>query len=169
MNEDYLTKNLQRVHEWIKSADMKVSIFLAFEGVILNFLIPEIKLFYSNHSNNELYIFTALLVASSVLYSYSICKLIFALISRTQPGRYKQSLSFFGDIAKQSLKEYKLQIENAGKKDIENDLIVQTHTSSIIATKKHSAFRDSVWLFVCSMAILVLDIFYFIIWSAYAK
>jgi hypothetical protein len=169
MNHGYLQKNLERVHEWIRSADQKVSIFLAFEGVVLSFLIPEIKSFYTNHPNSGLKFFTTLLIISSAIYFYSICKLLFALISRTQPKQHKPSLSFFGDIAKETLKDYRRQTQNAKSEDIEDDFIIQIHVSSVIATKKHSAFITSIKLFAYSMAILVLDIIYFYLWSIHAK
>lgn len=43
-------KNLVRVHEWTRAADQKISIFLAFQGVLLTLLFPMIfKSFQISH------------------------------------------------------------------------------------------------------------------------
>ena len=42
LTKNDLETNLERVHDWIKSADQKVSIFLAFQGVVLTLLFSSI-------------------------------------------------------------------------------------------------------------------------------
>ena len=39
--EDY-NKNLDRMADWIKAVDQKVSIFLAFQGIVLTGILPVI-------------------------------------------------------------------------------------------------------------------------------
>jgi len=95
--------NPDRVHEWIKAADQKVSIFRAFQGVVLTILSPTLFSWATKHSNElsplELFVF----FVGIVLVGYSIYRSASALLSRSNRNNAKKSRTFFGDIATLSL------------------------------------------------------------------
>jgi len=170
ISNEYLEKNLQRIHEWIRSADQKVSIFLAFEGVVLSFLYTITKRFVENKSNSLDGIFYSLLVTSIVCFGYSLLKLCFSLISRTKnTSKKKKSISFFGDIASLSEPEFKKIIKKSNNDTVGDDLVSQIYVSSVIAAKKHKIFQESLYLLFLSVSFLILAFSYYFLWSLYAK
>ena len=170
VSNEYLEKNLQRIHEWIRSADQKVSIFLAFEGVVLSFLYTAIKRFVENKLDNLNGTFYCLLIASIVCFGYSLFKLCFSLISRTKNvSNKKKSISFFGDIASLNEPEFKKVIKKTNDEIVGDDLISQIHVFAVIASKKHKVFQDSLYLLLASLSFLILAFACYYLRSLYAK
>ncbi|MHB8579148.1 MAG: Pycsar system effector family protein [Ignavibacteriaceae bacterium] len=159
-----LELNLNRVHEWIKAADQKVSIFLAFQGVVLAILFPSVFSWVIRHWKNIPFMLQSLLIVGIILIAYSIYKSAMSIIPRLSKDE-KKSLTYFGDIAEFKIEEFKRAIEELGEKEYEEELIEQIQISSIIAKRKHSQFRSALiiffgGLFLCALSYLSFKIFY---------
>lgn len=148
-------KNLLRVHEWTRTADQKISIILAFQGVLLAVLFPMIfKWFWKNNPYFMAWEIIFLVMAGILLW-FGIGKSFSAIIPRISNNAKKKSLTFFGHIASDSLSEYKSRLEEATEESIVDDLVSQTHFSAKIAQTKHSELRDSMISFSIGISILI--------------
>lgn len=164
-----LEKNLDRIHEWIRAADQKISIFLAFEGVILTLLIPpSFNFFHKNlHYFSNIEIF--LIASALILMAYSIIKSMIALVPRLNTKNEGKSLIYFGDIANFSLQDYKHAIAKMTNENYTEALAEQIHTSARIAMTKHVQFKDSLILFMAGLSIFVIGYLFLIISNCYGK
>lgn len=157
ITKDELENNLNRVHEWIRGADNKVSILLALEGIIITLLISDSissvisDLRYGCWS-------TILLIAGLVFLFVSAYKAIMAIIPRLKRGKKPLSLLYFGDVACMDLQSYEEKMRKMSEKDYEDQLLEQIHISSVIASSKHKHFRDSI--IALSLAFLLLTAVY---------
>lgn len=156
-----LETNLERVHEWIKSSDQKVSIFLAFQGVIFTLLFGGIFSWINENLENFSSKSILFLISGITLVGYSIYKSTSAIIPRLAKDKGKKSITYFGDIAKFDLGDFKKAIKETSVDEYENELIEQIHISSKIATRKHSQFRDSIFTFFGGIILLVLSFLLF--------
>ena len=148
---------LNRVHDWIKAADQKVSIFLAFQGVVLAIL-------FSNFSSRELtdililsYLEFVLLMLSVILFSLSVYKSISAIIPRLTKDKSQRSLTYFGDIAQFEFNKYSDILKTANNSIYRSDLIDQIYISSKICTYKHAEFSDAIISFILAIILLFAD------------
>lgn len=161
MNNDKLRENLSTIQEWIKSADQKVSIWFAFQGIFLTFIMGYFFDFLSSSSNKlpSTIVFALLVSSILVLIGFSAYKSICVIYPRIK-NNSKKSLLYFGDIGNMTKKEFNYKLKNYSEKDYRKDLISQIYISSFIATKKHKNFRDSIICFVIGFILLFV---YFII------
>jgi hypothetical protein len=154
MSKEELENNLNRVHEWIRSADQKASIWLTFVGVYLTLTYEKYvslaKIVYSEiPCISFLYIISLILLIISL---YKGFRVIFPKVSHNK----RKSLLFFGDIASISLDDYIDKLNKYNDKDFEKDIITQTHISAEISVSKHSNFKESIVYFLISLAVIVL-------------
>ncbi|MCK9439516.1 DUF5706 domain-containing protein [Patescibacteria group bacterium] len=162
MNSDKLKENLFIIQDWIKSADQKVSIWFAFEGIFLTFIMGYFFDFLPSLFEKGLpfqIIFALLISSILVLIGFSAYKSICVIFPRIK-NNGKKSLLYFGDIGKMTKKEFNYRLKNYSEKDYRKDLISQIYISSSIAIKKHRNFRDSIICFVIGFILLFV---YFII------
>lgn len=153
-----LEKQLLSVHDWIKSADQKISItFALINGVLIAISIPLVKLIFANISLLNQPLLFILLVESVVLYILSEVFVLRALIPKVTSKDSKNSVLFFGSIAFLEPAEYRQKIAKLSKKQLEDDYISQITISSEIALKKHS--RLTVALLTFSISILFVSAF----------
>lgn len=148
---------LNRVHEWIRSADQKISIFLAFEGIVVTLLAP--SLFdWVQLALLECRPFSLLLLCTGIGFIfYSLYKMIFqALMPRVAHNLLTRSILFFGDIASYELHEYQERLKQINDDDLKADFVSQIHTSSVIATLKHGKFKESVTIASIGIVLIIL-------------
>lgn len=157
MNKNDYENNLDRIHEWIKSADQKVSIFIAFQGVILTLLFSDIFLWVKRVIQNLSFIEVLTITSGVVLIGFSIFKSISAIIPRLKNHKGRKSITYFNDIAGMDLKEYKKRLKETNDGEYEDELINQIHISAIISKKKHGEFRESIITFILGFSLLLLS------------
>lgn len=157
---DELEKTLNRIHEWIRAADQKISIFLAFEGIIITLITLPVSSWVKGKYLLFDSIILSLLYFSFSLLTYGFIKILFALspVLRQKQG---DSFTYFGDIAKVKFESYKNRINKTTQKDYKNELLEQIHIVSKIANRKHLNFRDSLLLFCLGILFLLSSIAYF--------
>jgi hypothetical protein len=159
MNKKNLENNLSVVHEWIKSADQKSSIWLAFQGVCLTIIISstDFEKFVAYIKNINCFDII-ILVLVVILCFYSLFKTIFSILPTVSPtakvNTGKESMIYFGSIIKHSLKKYKEQMAGYSDHDYQDDLLNQIYISSVIANKKLKLFSESVTIFILSFIII---------------
>ena len=143
LSEEILEKNLQRVHQWIASADTKISVSLALEGVLITLIMPFLVTRYQvlKDLNVCLYVF---LIVGALSLILSFCFFLAGLFPQVKNKR--KSLTFFGDISNTSYDQYKKEIEDCNIEKYREDLISQVHVSSIVASKKYSSFKKGLVL-----------------------
>jgi hypothetical protein len=155
MTKQDIENNLGRIHEWIKSIDQKVSVFLAFQGIVLTLLFSDVFSWSKRHSHSFSCIDIVILVTGIVLLGFSIYKSITAIIPRLKNHKGHKSITYFKDIAEFELKDYKKKVRETNEKEYEEELINQVHISAVIAKRKHQEFRDSIIFFLVGMGLLV--------------
>lgn len=152
-----LESNLARVHDWTKAADQKVSIFLAFQGVVCTILFSGV--FGWARANWNL--FSCLNLIFLILALFFIARSFYFSITAITPSlkneSMKKSLIYFGDIAEVELAKYRNAVMNLSAKNYEEDLIGQIHTCSKIVLRKHLLFRSAIHTFVVGMILLILS------------
>ena len=156
MKKQDIENNLERIHEWIKSVDQKVSVFMAFQGIVLTLLFSEVFSWSKRHGHNFSCVDVVILITSIVLIGFSVYKSIAAIIPRLKNHKGHKSVTYFKDIAEFGLKDYKKKITEMSEEDYEDELIKQVHISAIISKKKHQEFRESIITFLLGMSLLVL-------------
>jgi len=161
LTKNDLETNLERVHDWIKSADQKVSIFLAFQGVVLTLLFSSIFSWATENLKDLSCKNMLLFISGTILVSYSIYKSTSAIIPRLAKDKKKKSITYFGDISKFDLGDFKKAIKETSADEYENELTEQIHISSKIAVRKHSQFRDAIFAFFGGMILLMLSFLLF--------
>lgn len=161
LGKNDLESNLVRVHEWIRAADQKVSIFLAFQGVVLTIIFPAVSSWVLVNVKNFSYTILVILTTAFVLIGYSIYKSASAIIPRLAKDEKQKSITYFGDIAKFELENFKKNIKQMSTEEYENELIEQIHISSKIASRKHIQFRDAIFIFFGGMFLLAISFLIF--------
>jgi len=156
MNQLDLEQNLQRVQEWIKAADQKVSIFLAFQGAVISLFFADTLNWLKVNLNQLSWLLATLYISGVVLIGYSVYKSVSAIVPRLKHHSGKKSLTYFGDIANLELNDFKKKIKGMSDADYEDELIEQIHISAKIAARKHFQFRDSIIMFFLGMFLLAL-------------
>ena len=126
-NAKYILDNIK---EWINNVDIKISILIAFMGVILGYILIDsnidfIERIVTTINNNSLSfskIAKGLLVLLLYFYTiFSIIKLIYALKGKINIKEFKESgvtlnsLVFYGSISKYNYEEFNKKIKNQTK------------------------------------------------------
>src|SRR3989338_10211345 len=159
---EFLKDTLNRIQGWINSADHKVSIFLAFQGIILTIIAPHIL-----RAIEETY-----LICDLSLFFISLTGIIFFLISivlsilavspKLNAPQSSLSVTYFGSINNMSKSDYQKKIDDLTENKYENELLNQAYINSKIASEKHTRFKYAVILFMSGSALILLGyIFYF--------
>lgn len=160
-------KNLARIHEWIRAADQKLSIFVALQAALILGVTP---MFLTELAQKQSMVGWQLIIAIIAAYVFFTCGLIACLISLYSNLEVKQkgkkesitedqlSLTFFNHISNMTSESYKTRMRRMSKKTYEEELLSQVYASAGIATKKHRYFNASLVLFVVGMAISILSL-----------
>lgn len=161
LTKNDLETNLDRVHEWTRAADQKVSIFLAFQGTVITLLFTSVFAWTKDNFYNFSCINLVILVSGIFLAICSLYKSASAIIPRIAKDGYKKSITFFGDIVKFNLEDFKKAVKETSVNEYEIELMEQIHISAKIATRKHSQFRDAIFTFFSGMILLVISFLLF--------
>jgi hypothetical protein len=156
-----LESNLLRIHEWIRTADQKVSIFLTFQGVILAIIFPDVFSWVSTNIKIFSDIDLVTFISAVVLIGYSLYKSTSVIIPRLNKDKEQKSITYFGDIANFKLTDFKKRIKQTSEEDYENEIIEQIYISSKIALRKHLQFKDVIFTFFIGIFLLIVDFFIF--------
>jgi len=154
MNIDQLEKNLERVQSWIKNADDKVSILLAFDGLYFIFLVEKVVSKIRDAANQKAEITMMLYGAAIFFFLWSLLKALSAVYPRLKHNHADRSLLYFTDIAAQTFEEFSKAMTKSTAAKYKEDLTRQIHSSSIIAAKKFTAFKDALFLTLLSLTLL---------------
>ena len=76
-------------------------------------------------------------------------------------GGNKRSITYFGDIAKFDMKDFKKAIKDINIKEYENELVEQIYISSKIAIRKHAQFKDAIFTFFGGSILLAVSFLIF--------
>lgn len=154
---EFLKDTLDRVQEWINSADHKVSIFLAFQGIILTILIPGIL----EILKNEIYLACSffdlpITLAGFVIFLASILLAIISVSPKLNAPKSSLSITYFGSITNMSASDYQKRVDDLTEKKYETELLNQVYINSKIASTKHTRFKYAVILFISGSIIMLL-------------
>lgn len=155
MDKSFFEANLTRVHEWIKAADQKVSIWIAFQGILVAVITP----YFSDHIFPSIFeqswVVIVLLVFSICLYGYGFFQSILAITPSLKTKKGKKSLIYFGHVAEMDFDDFELKLDQYTEEDYLKDLKRQIHISSKIAFRKHKEFRYSIIFFFSSVVLFL--------------
>lgn len=162
---------LDNTKEWINNVDIKISILIAFMGIILGYILIDSNIDFIERIittiNNNSISFSKIIMGLLVLLLYintifSIIKLLYALKGKinikefNESGVTLNSLIFYGSIAKYNYEEFNKKVKNQTKQSNINDILSQVYINSKICTKK---FKDyNVGLNMAMITIILLFI-----------
>ncbi len=151
---------LDKNTDWIKTADQKTSIYLAFLGFLVTLLSPKIILWIATHQcpidSWKLYI----MALGLLIFIGGLFYCVFALISKLKGNRKMKGLVYFGDIRQLEYHDYSKKIHAQSQEDYIEDLIEQVYTTAVIAYDKHTQFTNSV-LITMTGAIIIASMIIF--------
>ncbi|MGM0899212.1 MAG: Pycsar system effector family protein [Bacillota bacterium] len=137
MDIDKLHKQLDKNDQWIQNADMKLSIILAFLGVLGGIILSEGKVFEllkDGLTTIEGAAFSAFSLAF-ILLGFGITYAIRGITATLKNPR--KSLWFFGDVGRYSdWSHYKRRKERETNEEAIDDLLSQIHITSKVAVNK---------------------------------
>lgn len=141
MDTDNLLAQLNKNDEWIHNADTKLSIILAFIVAFAGLVIAN-----SNIIPLSIFIITLLLIIMSTFYAL---RGINANITNKKTG-----LWFFGDVARfEHHHSFGKLKRKQTKEQLEEDLIIQIHTTAKIAANKFKNYKLSLNYTVISVIV----------------
>lgn len=152
MTTEQLEANLNRIHEWIRAADQKASIFLALVLGTLALGGKDFSGFVISRFSSESVLLILALAISNVVLVWSIFKAL--MIIKPSVANNAKSFTYFGRIAQVSLKDYRKTISRVNTEKYKDELVEQIHTSSKIARGKHRQLAEAVKLFCIYFVIL---------------
>ena len=124
-------RTFDRISEWIRAVDVKSSSVLAIDTALIAVIVGLAARpgGWTSWDGILILLGGAFLIASVVMVALSIIP---------QLTGNKQSLIFFGDIARLSLTEYSVRVGSRSLSDYLADLNTQCHRNSEIALRKYS-------------------------------
>lgn len=145
---------LDRNTDWIKVADQKISIYLAFLAVLTSLLSPRIMRWVMTHQCpiDSWKIF--IIILGSLIFAIGYLYCIFALISKLKGNRKVKGLVYFGDVRQLEYHEYNKKIHTQSQTEYIDDLIEQVYTTAVIAYNKHVQFTNSVLITLTGVIII---------------
>ena len=155
MTTPQLELALDRVHEWVRNADQKVSIFLAVQGILLTIVLSDSFSWVRDHWIELPNWSQLLLAAAVVLFILSIYRSVSTLLPKMRNTSPHKSMTFFVDIASMSLEEYSQVVQEDKDEDYRSDLVQQIHTSAVIARRKHVNVAQAISLFFLGVVVLI--------------
>lgn len=156
MTTEQLEKQLTRVHEWIRSADQKNSIFLALiAGISAVFAKPFSGVLRANIQNYSP-LQRLLITLSLEILAWSIIRSLLCL--KPSLNAKAKSLTYFGSIASMRLDNYKLMLSRVKVNAYYDELIEQIYISSKIADTKHRQLAGAILLFMISVVLLLIGL-----------
>lgn len=163
---------LDRINQWITNCDVKSSVVLGFNGIILSILITGsiwdkiIKMIKSILINfNEVnFIYLIALIISILLVIIGIIYLLLSIFGRIRTDIYKEeklitdSLIYYGTINNLSFKEYLKKANNLTNESLSKELISQIYINSTICTKKFKNYNRGLILSIVGIILLFIII-----------
>ena len=148
-------ENLKRVNEWIRGADQKISIFLAFEGVLITILIPNYsKTITARFTTHTISLLNEVLIVSAMLaFLVAVVSTLFAIFPRVS-NKAKSHL-YFGSINTMGLTRYRDGIKNMTQEKYFEELSEQIYTNSDVAVKKYYWFQVAIIAFIIEISLLI--------------
>jgi hypothetical protein len=163
MTKSDLINILRDAHEWIKTADQKVSIFLTFQGVLITLFFFKAHTWLLENYLNLCLLNLLFIVAGIVLLAISILKSLKVIVPQLTKKENTRSLIYFYDIAKFSMENYKKKMKTFNDKQYKAELLEQIYISSNIAMKKYKLFEDSIVFFLTGAILLIVTYFVFVL------
>jgi hypothetical protein len=157
MDKSILENNVSRISEWIKAADEKVSIWIAFQGIIITIGAPYLSKEIVPKMNSVGLVICGIVI--TLLFCFSLYKSISAITPRLKNNSGEKSLLYFGDIARMYFADFETKITTYSEQEYVADLRKQIYMISKIALRKHQQFRDSIISFFISFLSALVIIF----------
>ena len=159
MNNEDLQAEITRIEGWIKNADTKIGVLLAFLGVLIVILANRFIDVVFNLSSPILLV-TAYFIAL-VLLVMSTLKTLFGIIPRLSHNQKNKSLLYYLDISDMPIESFRRATRSITPSQYKKMLSNQMHALSRIAARKMSNFKDSsIYLAVALLVIGVAEITY---------
>jgi membrane associated rhomboid family serine protease len=144
---------LNRVHQWTWQVDQKISIFAAIQGAVFGVLLQPLFTWYQTATSERYRVAIFLGLALQIV---GIVHSAIALFPRTKNPTRTKSVTFFGDIAAQSLEDYIKKLKSMTDAAYQQDCIGQIHTCARIAALKFRYFKRAVRLSGVGLIVIAL-------------
>lgn len=169
---------LDSTKEWINNVDIKISILIAFMGVVLGYILIDSntdimqKIINSIETRDITCIKILKGICVICLYGstiFSIIKLTYALKGKINIKDFKESgvtlnsLIFYGSISNKNYEDFKNNMINQTKESNFNDLLSQIYINSKICNSKFKNYNNGLNYAILSILLLFLTKFFGII------
>ena len=156
MDKIFFETSLTRVHDWVKAADAKVSIWIAFQGILTAVISPYVSTKIIPIITKVHWSVSGTFAISLILFCISFIESISAITPRLNIAKSAtKSLVYFGHIALMGFAEYDQKLSQYDEAKYILDLKQQIHISSQIALRKHREFRFSILFFFISILLFI--------------
>ena len=153
MNIDQLEKNIERVQGWIKNADDKVSILLAFDGLYFVLFVEKAISRIRDAVSHQAEEIIVLYGAATFFLLWSLIKALISIYPRLKHNHQTRSVLYFSDIAAQTFSDFSKAVAGSSATKYKEDLTRQIYSCSIVATRKFNAFKDALILTALSLTL----------------
>ena len=131
---------LNRVHTWTHQVDEKVNVLLAAQVGLFAFILEPLTEIFKNAD----WSYKAAVGTAFSLQIWAIWHAGRALFPQTHNVSRHHSVTFFGDIASQSLDDYRKRVQAMTPQSYDDDFLAQIHVCSQIVTLKFTHFKKSI-------------------------
>lgn len=173
MDREDKLRTLERVIDWVKTCDTKVSYVMTLQGVLLTIIFTsefiydigdtftrKVNISFDQNSITAfvecIFLYaTLLLIFTSLIHAY------FSLTIRIDNKIHKQdsllieSILFFGSIQKYSYKDYKKRVQELTKEDFEEELDSQIYINSKVCYSKFYHYQKNIQYFAISIVLAI--------------
>ena len=160
--EERLHRIFSNVNDWLKFADTKSSILLAFNGASIFGLMKMFDFqFIKDHDWTHIYIYVALaqLIFSAIWCLICLTPRVTILQRLLSPKTSYPNILFYEYLKTKTGIDILKELYNTTEEDFteyEKDLAEQIKQNSIIASSKYSYFTVAVWLTISSYITFIL-------------
>lgn len=161
MDKEFLQKELERTSNWVQFADKKSGFLAVYYSVFIGYIIT-IKSAIIEQLTNSVCMSAVdiLIIALLCSVAFGVYHIFFSVFPNLENSNSKNSLFYFGYVAKLTTGKYKELLSSATAEDVKDHLSEQIHTNSQIANKKMEHVKKaSQVLFVTAGLLLLLVLF----------
>jgi Family of unknown function (DUF5706) len=143
-------RNLDRAIAWVSNADTKALVVLAFQGAVLTGLAAFGEPLRASVENQRTCWLPALLLSGMAVFLAVLCfslwesfRTLFPDITPRDAQESTGSPFFFATISRMPLEDFNVRMSSLEIRDIEREVVKQTHVVASIATRKFTNLKHA--------------------------
>ncbi len=157
MDKEFLQKELERTSSWIQFADKKSGFLAVYYSVFIGYIITIKSVIIEQLTNSVcVSVFDILIIALLCSITFGVYHIFFSVFPNLENSNSKNSLFYYGHIAKLSSSKYNELLYSATEEGVKKHLSEQIHTNSQIANKKMCHVKKAAQALFATAGLLLL-------------